>query len=271
MQSLRLLRAALGAAVFFTFFIAPLASPAQVVVGVGVAFAPPAIPVYTQPACPNQNYIWEPGYWAWGPGGYYWVPGTWVVAPEVGYLWTPGYWGWNNNAYYWHRGYWGRNVGFYGGINYGFGYYGSGYVGGRWDGNVFRYNTAVTNINRVVIHNTYVDRTVVARNNSNRKSYNGGNGGIRARATTGELTAARNQRPPTAEQQTHEQTASQDRNHLATVNHGHPATTAIQHPYSATNRPAHFTPVTSADRQAAQSHVVAPRQAAPSRGQKPPL
>lgn len=79
-------------------------SPAQVVVGIGVSIAPPAIPVYVQPACPAANYIWEPGYWAWGAGGYYWVPGTWVAAPGVGLLWTPGWWGWDSNAYYWHRG-----------------------------------------------------------------------------------------------------------------------------------------------------------------------
>jgi hypothetical protein len=245
-------------------------SPAQVTVGIGIGLAPPAIPVYAQPPCPTPNYIWTPGYWAWGPGGYYWVPGTWVAAPAFGWLWTPGYWGWNSNAYYWHRGYWGRTVGFYGGINYGFGYFGTGYVGGRWYGNAFRYNTAVTNVNRIVIHNTYVDKTVVYRNNDNHTSYNGGHGGIHAQPAAGEITAAQHQHPPTTEQQTHEQTASQDRNHLATVNHGTPVTPAVAHPYSAQNMPPHYTPVTNADRQAAQSHVVAPHQAPPPKSQKPP-
>lgn len=104
MQAFRLLCAALAAIVFITFIAAPMPSPAQVVVGIGVSIAPPAIPVYVQPACPAANYIWEPGYWAWGAGGYYWVPGTWVAAPGVGLLWTPGWWGWDSNAYYWHRG-----------------------------------------------------------------------------------------------------------------------------------------------------------------------
>jgi len=57
---------------------------------VSVAFAPPPLPVYVQPICPGPEYIWVPGYWAYGPYGYYWVPGTWVLAPYVGALWTPG-------------------------------------------------------------------------------------------------------------------------------------------------------------------------------------
>lgn len=263
-----LLRSALAAFVFVAFIAAPIPSPAQVTAGVGISFAPPEIPIYSQPPCPTQNYIWIPGYWAWGPGGYYWVPGTWLAAPTVGFLWTPGYWGWGSNAYYWHRGYWGRTVGFYGGVNYGFGYFGTGYVGGRWYGNAFRYNVAVTNINRTVIHNTYVDKTVI-RNTYNRTSYNGGHGGIHAQPTSSEVAAQRNQRPPTTEQASHEQTASQDRNHLATVNHGQPPITAVQHPYNAKNMPPHYTPVTNADRQAAQAHVVAPPHNA-SQPNKPP-
>jgi hypothetical protein len=264
------IRAALAALAFAAFIVTPVAAPAQVAVGIGVTIAPPAIPVYAQPACPAPNYLWEPGYWAWGPGGYYWVPGTWVAAPAVGMLWTPGWWGWGASAYYWHPGYWGRTVGFYGGINYGFGYYGSGYVGGRWYGSAFRYNTAITNVNRTVIHNTYVDRTVI-RNNNNHVSYNGGHGGIHAQPTSREITAAHNAHPPTTEQQYHEHMASQDRNHLATVNGGHPKTTAVTHPYSSANRPAHYTPVTNADRQAAQMHVAAPPHNAAPKSQKPPL
>ena len=132
------------------------------------------------------NSIWIPAYWAHGPRGYHWVSGTWVVAPAEGQLWTPGYWGYRSNAYYWHRGYWGPSVGFYGGINYGYGYFGTGYVGGRWYGNAFHYNTAVTNVNRTVIHNTYADKTVVYRNGYNHVSYNGGKGGIHAEPTASE-------------------------------------------------------------------------------------
>src|SRR5262249_48991704 len=73
---------------------------AQVAIGISVNFAPPVLPVYEQPLCPGEGYIWTPGYWAWDPdyGDYYWVPGTWVLAPQPGYLWTPPYWGWNGVA-----------------------------------------------------------------------------------------------------------------------------------------------------------------------------
>src|SRR5713226_7503522 len=49
--------------------------------------APPPLPDYEQPPCPEDGYMWTPGYWAWGGGGYYWVPGTWVQPPQVGLLW----------------------------------------------------------------------------------------------------------------------------------------------------------------------------------------
>ena len=102
----------------------PLAS-SSAYVAVSVGFAPPPIPVYEQPLCPGAGYIWTPGYWSYGPYGYYWVPGVWVIAPRIGYLWTPGYWGFGNGSYVFHQGYWGPHVGFYGGINYGYGYVGS--------------------------------------------------------------------------------------------------------------------------------------------------
>lgn len=75
-------------------------------VAISVSFGPPALPVYEQPLCPAEGYIWTPGYWAWDPdyGDYYWVPGTWVLAPEVGYLWTPPWWGWEGGAFLFHTG-----------------------------------------------------------------------------------------------------------------------------------------------------------------------
>src|SRR2546425_52467 len=66
------------------------AALAQVSVGISVHVGPPALPVYEQPACPGDGFIWIPGYWYWGPDGYFWVPGTWVIAPQVGFLWPPG-------------------------------------------------------------------------------------------------------------------------------------------------------------------------------------
>ena len=106
----------------------PLSASAQFAWGVGVGFggpgwgvgvtagyAPPALPVYAQPAAPYPNWQWIPGYWGWGASGYYWVPGYWTAPPAVGALWTPGYWGFNGGAYAWNPGYWGPSVGFYGG------------------------------------------------------------------------------------------------------------------------------------------------------------
>lgn len=53
---------------------------------ISVSFAPPELPVYEQPLCPGDGYLWTPGYWAYAvdDDGYYWVPGTWVMAPEPG-------------------------------------------------------------------------------------------------------------------------------------------------------------------------------------------
>lgn len=239
----------------------PLAASAQVSVGIGIGFnigsPPPPLPYYTQPVAPYPNAIWTPGYWAWGPAGYYWVPGTWVQPPSVGLYWTPGYWGYNNGGYVWNAGYWGPQVGFYGGINYGFGYFGTGFDGGYWSGGAFRYNTAVMNVNRTVIHNTY-NKTIINRNvcnNCTRVAYNGGRGGINARPTSGELAARRDARPETATQRMHERDAAQDRSLYARVNHGHPATTAVQKPITDPKSLPHYEPVRAQDRQAAQAEV----------------
>ena len=207
----------------------PAASFAQIGFGVSITIAPPALPVYTQPPCPSPGYMWTPGYWSYGPAGYFWVPGTWVGAPAVGVLWTPGYWGWGGGAYAWHAGYWGPHIGFYGGVNYGFGYGGAGFEGGRWQGGVFNYNRSVTNVtnvtnvyNKTVINNTTVNNTV---------SYNGGTGGIAATPTPAEQAAAiEHHTPPTAEQTQHEQAASRNPDLRESVNHGKPAVAATAKP-----------------------------------------
>jgi WXXGXW repeat (2 copies) len=208
--------------------IAPAASFAGVFISVGIA--PPALPVYTQPICPGDGYLWNPGYWAYGDVGYYWVPGVWVRPPQVGLLWTPGYWGWGGSAYLFHAGYWGPHVGFYGGINYGFGYGGSGFYGGRWEGGRFSYNTAVVNVNRTVIHNTYVENVHV--NNVNvtnvHTSFNGGAGGIQAHPTSQEQTFTHeNHIAPTGEQQQHVQMASTNHANFASTNGGRPQNAAV--------------------------------------------
>jgi hypothetical protein len=213
---------------------------AQISVGISVHIAPPAIPVYVQPACPTDGYLWVPGYWAWGgdEDGYYWVPGYWAAPPTVGFLWTPGYWGFAGGYYGWHGGYWGQHVGFYGGVNYGFGYGGVGYGGGGWEGGHFRYNTAVTNVNTTVIHNTYINRTVINNTTvNNRVSYNGGAGGIQARPTSQEEVAMNEHHVAATSVQTqHEQVARQDRSAFANVNHGRPATAAVARPMTSASR-----------------------------------
>jgi hypothetical protein len=193
--------------------------------------APPPLPEYEQPMCPGSGYIWTPGYWYWGSDGFYWVPGAWVYAPYEGALWTPGYWGFDRGRYGWHRGFWGRQVGYYGGIDYGYGYTGYGYEGGRWDGDRFAYNRAVNNVNSTVIHDVY-DRPV-EHNRGNRVSYNGP-GGIRVRPRPAEIQAIRApHNPPMAAQLQHAQQAQQIRQNFAKVNHGRPQVVVDQKPIQA--------------------------------------
>jgi hypothetical protein len=225
MQILRSMRLAVLA--FFVLAI-PLASSAQISISIGIA--PPALPVYVQPPCPADGYLWTPGYWAYTPDdGYYWVPGTWVEAPQPGYLWTPGYWGWGDGGYAWHEGYWGEHVGFYGGVDYGFGYGGDGYEGGRWQGGRFEYNRSVSNVNVNVIHNVYNQRVVV--HNTSRVSFNGGRGGIDRRPTANEERFSHEQHVQrTSMQNEHEHAAAGNRNLRASVNHGKPAIAATAKP-----------------------------------------
>jgi hypothetical protein len=192
--------------------VLPLAADAGVFISVNIA--PPVLPVYVQPVMPAPGYIWTPGYWAWGDDGYYWVPGTWVLAPAVGLLWTPGYWGWAGGAYIWHAGYWGPHVGFYGGVNYGFGYSGVGFHGGYWEGGRF-----------------VVNASAAREFPSNRVCFNGGAGGIVARPTAGEMIAAHERHMGgTPTQLQHQQLAARDESLRASVNGGHPASAATRRP-----------------------------------------
>ena len=221
--------------VLILFFSA--ASFAQVFVSVRIG--PPPLPVYAQPICPGPGFMWTPGYWAWSDvDGYYWVPGTWVVAP-VGMLWTPGYWGWGGGVYLWHPGYWGPHVGFYGGINYGFGYGGVGFVGGEWRGGAFFYNRSVTNVSVTNVTNVY-NRTVIVNNTTvNRVSFNGGAGGVQARPTPQEERFDHEQHTAALAAQTqHEHAAMQNRQNFASENHGRPAIAATARPGDFSSRSA---------------------------------
>jgi WXXGXW repeat (2 copies) len=202
---------------------------AQAGVSVSVNFAPPLLPVYAQPAIPGPGYLWTPGYWAYDAvGGYYWVPGTWVQPPYVGALWTPGYWGWSGSVFAFHEGYWGVHVGYYGGINYGFGYGGVGYLGGYWHGGGFYYNRSVNNITNIHVTNVYT-RNVVNTTASN-ASFNGP-GGLSARPTAQELAYQRESHTaPVAAQVAHRTEASHIEGLRATVNHGSPSIAATPTP-----------------------------------------
>ncbi len=218
----------------------PASSYAGVFISVG--FAPPVLPVYVQPPCPEPGLMWTPGYWAYGDDGYYWVPGAWVPAPYFGALWTPPYWGWSEGVYMFHPGYWGAHVGFYGGVNYGFGYMGVGFVGGEWRGHEFAYNTAVMHVNTTVIRNTYVNETIVHNTtiiNNTHVSYNGGPGGISHQASAQERVAMNEQHmQPTSVQQQHIQAARVDKASYFTANNGHPQNVAMARPMTTTGHPA---------------------------------
>jgi WXXGXW repeat (2 copies) len=213
----------------------PALSMAQVSLNISVNVPPPELPVYEQPPIPQEGYLWTPGYWAWGDDiqDYYWVPGTWVEAPQPGYLWTPGYWGSQGGVFLWNAGYWGPHVGFYGGVNYGYGYGGSGFEGGEWRGGRMYYNRSVTNISTTNVTNVY-NKTVINNVTVTHVSYNGGNGGVRAQPSSRELEAAHEQHVAfVPAQRQHEQTARGNPELRASNNKGKP-------PIAATARPGSF-------------------------------
>ncbi|MBV8897589.1 MAG: YXWGXW repeat-containing protein [Acidobacteriaceae bacterium] len=195
---------------------------------------PPELPDYDQPECPAENEIWTPGYWNYASAGYYWVPGAWVLAPYVGALWTPPYWGYERGRYRLHRGYWAPHVGFYGGINYGYGYTGRGYYGGYWDRGRFAYNRAVTRVNVTVIRNVYNYNVHVT---NIRISYNGGNGGLRAQPTPAEMAVLHERRAaPVPGQLQHAREAANERAQFAQVNHGRPGMAVAPRPLAVAYR-----------------------------------
>jgi hypothetical protein len=208
--------------------LAPGEARAQMAIAVSITLAPPLLPVYAQPPMPEMGYVWTPGYWAYDNAAYYWVPGAWVLPPEVGYLWTPPYWGWSNGFYVFNRGYWGQHVGFYGGVNYGYGYGGEGYDGGRWKDGHFEYNRAANNFGAVQVTNAYQQNlTVVNRTNV---SYAGGNGGLHA------VPSAQDH---LADHDDHIQAAASQERHVSTPAASQmPASRALERPTEPGNKPA---------------------------------
>jgi hypothetical protein len=196
--------------------------------------APPPLPDYEQPSAPADGYIWTPGYWAWGPAGYYWVPGAWVEPPYAGALWTPGYWGFYGGRYLFYPGHWGLHIGFYGGINYGFGYVGLGYEGGYWNAGHFFYNRVYNNINVRVVHNVYSYHANVHVANVPRASYRGGPGGVHSSPRPSEGAAWHEPTAPRMSTQVqHAQSYQSNRGQMYSVNHGKPASPAISRPVPA--------------------------------------
>jgi len=242
--------------VLFSVLLLAMSATAFGQIGFSITIAPPVLPVYEQPICPADGYLWTPGYWGYGDDGYYWVPGDWIQAPEVGFLWTPGYWGWGGNAYAFHEGYWGQTVGFYGGINYGFGYGGNGYEGGRWDNGHFAYNTSVNRVNTTIIHNTYNTRVVET---NTRVSFNGGTGGVEARASAQQEAAGRERHiAPVAAQTSHVQEARSNPELRASANHGNPPAAAVAKSESVNEHAA------TSEKEPAAREPVAKENAAPS-------
>ncbi len=188
------------------------------------------------------------------------MPGTWVLPPEEGLLWTPGYWGWSDGAYLWHEGYWGPHVGFYGGVDYGFGYGPRGYDGGYWDHGQLYYNTAVNRIPPAV-HVSHVYRHPIdSAGAPSRVSFNGGRDGVRLRPTAAQLSAGHEShvRPISAQRQL-VQSASHDRQLRADYNHGQPGVAATPRPmaYSGGNARALHSPGRRPGRHAARTWPVA--------------
>ena len=220
---MRLFRSARWILMTLLLSLVPVSSYAGVFISVG--FAPPVLPVYEQPPCPEPGLMWTPGYWAYGEDGYYWVPGAWVPAPYEGALWTPGYWG--------------PHVGYYGGVNYGFGYMGVGFAGGMWRGHDFVYNTAVVHVNERFVHTTYVDRTIVEHNtivNDRHVAFSGGPGGIRHDPAPEERMAMNEHHlAPTSFQSQHMNGAMHDHNSYFKANGGHPQNLAVARPLPAEN------------------------------------
>jgi WXXGXW repeat (2 copies) len=246
------------------FIVVPMltlpVAQAQIGVALSINIAPPALPVYEQPPLPAPGYLWTPGYWSYGEAGYFWVPGVWAQPPSAGLLWTPGYWGFEGGVYGWHRGYWGPHVGFYGGVNYGFGFGGVGFAGGEWRGGVFAYNSAVANFGSVHVTNVYENRTIVEQTtivNVNHVSFNGGVG-IQVHASAVEMQAANERHfEATADQAQHEHFAAQDRAQLASVNQGRPATMAsanVHEYHQVAQQHAQSQPISASDRSVGRNY-----------------
>ncbi len=219
----------LGAAPFGDLaFVRPTRAQADIVLT--ASSAPPPLPVYLQPPIPGPGYMWIPGYWAWDGREWYWMPGYWALPPEADLYWTPGYWAWDDtdDDYAFNAGYWGPTVGFYGGIDYGYGYTGEGYHGGYWNHHRFFYKRAVNNLGGARIANV-LNRPVPAQPGG--VAFNGGHGGTTIRPSPQQIALARGRRvSPTAAQMQHVREARRMPELRFSQYHGVPPIAATQRP-----------------------------------------
>ncbi len=191
---------------------------------------PPPLLEYDQPPMPAPGYLWTPGYWAWNNDDYYWAPGVWVEPPRPGLLWTPAYWAFVGGVYLFHRGYWAPHVGFYGGVDYGYGYNGVGYEGGRWENGRFFYNATVNNFDGVHVGNVY-SQPVAVSPGVGRASYNGGPGGNLLKPTPEQERLSTEERiKPTPAQLNQVRAASVNPEQFHSANRGKPAIAATPRP-----------------------------------------
>jgi hypothetical protein len=152
-----------------------------------------------------------------------------VQPPQPGLLWTPPYWSRVDGGYAFHGGYWATEVGFYGGIDYGYGYAGDGYQGGRWENGAFFYNRAVNNLGSQSVAHIY-DQAQAEDTTEARVSFNGGGRETTARPTRHQETLASERHiGATSEQQKHFELAAMDRSLYSKLNNGEPGVAATPH------------------------------------------
>ena len=139
--------------------------------------------------------------------------------------------------YRFHHGYWGLHIGFYGGVDYGYGYIGHGYYGGYWNGGHFFYNTTITRVNVNVIRNVYVhpvmiNNVVITGRIGNRVSFNGGRGGVAGTAAGRRRSRVLQEQriPPMATQVQVQHEAAQNRQQFFSQNKGRPAVAVAARP-----------------------------------------
>jgi len=191
------------------------------------------------------------------------------MAPYIDALWTPPYWEFYGGRYHRHRGYWGRHIGFYGGINYGYGYTGLGFHGGYWSQGAFVYNQATANVDPGVVRYVY-RHSVVNSTPTNAVSYYGGSGGITRAPTQAELVVRSETRVALLPAQIeHARMAAADRSLLAAENRGRPPMPVLVRPLATTYRAPAPLPRSWQREAAQQAPRAAPAANVPPRGEPP--